>query len=856
MSTPIPSKRGLVDFLWEWGEANGDWGKLLVCLIVNSESQLSPTDRQSVFDYFLQDAGLKSGLQALNISKPTYAPSGKRLLLLSLSNVKGVNRLAKDQTMSFGKNVTVIYGENGSGKTGYGRILKALGFSYDASTQIFCNVFDNPEQQGATIRYKVNDAEHEFNWVGKGSNADLSNISVFNNHCVSISLAAGRGLLVSPIGFHLFALITSELSYLMAMLEQMINEHPTTSTWINQLTLGTPQYNYLQNLKSTSDKKQLEELASWTSEHEIAWKKVDKDLAELNKPLLQTNIGNVTRQITELDNLLSKLRRLESTFSISTVERFSNVSKQIMMLNALKKEGISEIAAKNGVAFYQSKEFQNFIIAAENYIKVLGGDDYPNRPDEICVYCQQPLIEQRSQELIRSYRSVLKDNSDAKLNALQIELNATRNAVKAVDSALELHQPSFGVKDGGCVQPDELQVLKSNLVKLQGAILDGDLTYLEQYEFNCEKAIAVIQGKLNECKNHLATMNERLGGLNLQEQKIRVNRSELADRKLLHANKADVPRLIENKLIVHKLLKAKPSLQSTALSRKTTQAREELVSGNFSSIFQSEVRELRKSQIKIDLDFGTEKGQSKMRQVIGTGHSLQDVLSEGEQKAIALAEFLTELQLDNSLAPVIFDDPVNSLDHHLIEDVARRLIKLSKDRQVVIFTHSVLLYNFLLYCLNGKHPTYKKEFDCIMYDVATEKGYTGVLTSSEAGKNTVTYYIKRINSVLNNRPKEMSDSDAASLGYGYLRSAIEISVENEMLSGTVVRYQKNVMLMNFGKLKTALIEQHKDKVYEIFERCCAFLPGHSNPQEIATEPTIDDLTADFNAFEEIRRAFN
>ena len=68
-------------------------------------------------------------------------------------------------------------------------------------------------------------------------------------------------------------------------------------------------------------------------------------------------------------------------------------------------------------------------------------------------------------------------------------------------------------------------------------------------------------------------------------------------------------------------------------------------------------------------------------------------MSEGEQKAIALAEFLTELQLDNILSPVIFDDPVNSLDHNIIDEFARRLITLSTQRQVIVFTHSILLYN-------------------------------------------------------------------------------------------------------------------------------------------------------------------
>jgi ABC-type multidrug transport system ATPase subunit len=42
----------------------------------------------------------------------------------SIFHHKGVNALAEDQSLKFGKNLTVVYGDNGAGKTGYIRILK------------------------------------------------------------------------------------------------------------------------------------------------------------------------------------------------------------------------------------------------------------------------------------------------------------------------------------------------------------------------------------------------------------------------------------------------------------------------------------------------------------------------------------------------------------------------------------------------------------------------------------------------------------------------------------------------------------------------------------------------------------
>jgi energy-coupling factor transporter ATP-binding protein EcfA2 len=856
MSLPTPTKKGLVDFLWEWGENNGDWGKLLVCHVVGAEAALAPTERQSVFDYFLQSAGLKTGLPPLSIPKPVYNPTGRQLELISLSDIRGVNRLAKDQVMNFGKNLTVVYGENGSGKTGYGRILKALGFSYDKAIHVYCNVYDKPEPQNATIRYRIESTEQQFNWNGKNSNDDLSNISVFNNHCVSISLTSGRSLLVSPIGFHLFALVTQELSYLMGMLEDMIRAHPTTATWASSFSSSTPQQAYLQGLKNTSSKSQLDELSLWADQHEAALKQAEEDLAALNRTLLETTIRTLSKQSSELDALCIKIRKLEALFSSDSLESFCAKQKEIILLNGLKKSGIGEVASRHDVAFYQSKEFQHFISAAENYIRLIAGDTYPEEDKDVCIYCRQPLIDEKARELIGSYRRIMNDNSEERLKKLNEEVSGIKRAIAAVDKAIQIHLGAFGNNaDNTCIQPKELLHLSSEIERLQMAAVEGNIPGLEGAGLDCLAALALLESRSLSCKAKEREQQELLKAIDIKEGAIRTQIAELKDRQLLNQHKAEVLTLMHNKWVVHKLLNQKSSLQTTALSRKTTQAREELVSTNFNDIFQSELKEVRKSQIKVELDFGTEKGQSKMTQAVGMSYALQEILSEGEQKAIALAEFLTELQLDHSKAPVIFDDPVNSLDHHLIDDVGRRLIKLSKERQVVIFTHSVLLYNFLLYCLNGKHPTFKKEIDALMYDVTAEQGRTGLLTSSESGKNSVTYYTSRIKSLLHSRPKNLIEADTAALGYGYLRSAIEISVENEMLSGTVVRYQKNVMLMNFGKLKTTLIEAHKAKVYEIFERCCAFLPGHSNPVEIATEPTLSDLTSDFVAFEEIRKAF-
>jgi len=260
---------------------------------------------------------------------------------------------------------------------------------------------------------------------------------------------------------------------------------------------------------------------------------------------------------------------------------------------------------------------------------------------------------------------------------------------------------------------------------------------------------------------------------------------------------------------------------------------------------------LRKPHLKVDLDFGTDRGNSVVYQKISR-YALADILSEGEQKAIALAEFLTELQLDNTKAPIVFDDPVNSLDHNIIDEVARRLLNLSSERQVFVFTHSVLLFNSFLYF--SKRPTFS-ELVCKFYNSKNEYLETGVITEAEEEINKVKSYISKINTILNNTPRDREEADVAEDGYGFLRSAIELFVEHEIFQGTVKRYQKNIALTSFVKVNGALLDTHKDKLNEIFERCCGYIKGHSNPTEIHNDPTIAGLRIDFEEFNSIRAQF-
>lgn len=846
MASTTTNKKEIVDFLWDWA-GNADWAKLLIQKIVSTESNLQTDEREEVFKYFLQTSGLETGLPSVSITKPTYSPQSKQVELVSLSEVTGVNKLAKDQVIDFSPNITVIYGENGTGKTGYGRILKALGFSYDRNNKIYSNIFGESEPQKAKIKYKVNDIDDIFNWEGDNRNDDLESVSVFNNNCVQISLDGSRHLIVSPIGFHLFNLVSSELGKLNNLLGAKKREFPVEINWIENLNDGTPQQQFISNLSKDSSEEKLNELSNFGEEQEKALKEKGTQLSTLSKGLLQNEVRALKSQIGELKTIIGKIDKAKIAFNANTWKKLIDTNKAISELEKNTKKGITEIAASKGIEFYETNEFKDFLSAAESYIKKINKTEYPQE-DDICIYCRQPL-EKEAMELLANYRRLLNDKTEENIAKLKRTKQSLIEQVTEIDTALKLSFASFGLDDQEKpVQPTEFVSYSKNASTFKKSFIKDEVAEDSVFELKYEGFRKFVADKKEQLEKQLSAKTELFENIETKEKELKKIIAELKDRKLLSSKKETIKKVIDNKKTISILDKQANAFNTNSISRKTSQAREELISQDFDDIFHKELKALRKSGLPIDLSFGTDRGTTKLSHRI-SNHQLLEILSEGEQKAIALAEFLTELQLDNIKAPVIFDDPVNSLDHKIIDSFAKRVIRLSEQRQVVIFTHSVLLFNSLLYL--SKQPNFK-QMNYKFYNAQKDYDFVGVISEAEEEKNKVTENIKSINKLINNKPKDRSEVDVAKEGFGELRSGIELFIEHEVFNGTVQRYQKHISLGKFIKVNSDLIGKHKDALNDMYDRCCGFIGAHSNPEIVYNDPTIEDLKADFEEFKKIR----
>ncbi|MGB4545224.1 MAG: hypothetical protein WBI25_11715, partial [Smithellaceae bacterium] len=103
------------------------------------------------------------------------------LYLCSISDVEGVNALAPRKPLEFGKgNITIVYGNNGSGKSGYVRLLKHICGAREMGN-LHRNVFKpGSAVQKARISFVQDGISKTHTWTGQGTCDDLNSVDIFD----------------------------------------------------------------------------------------------------------------------------------------------------------------------------------------------------------------------------------------------------------------------------------------------------------------------------------------------------------------------------------------------------------------------------------------------------------------------------------------------------------------------------------------------------------------------------------------------------------------------------------------------------------------------------------------------------
>ena len=858
----------VLEELLEWSVGRPAWQRdALRRLLVKGD--LSDEDFRDLAEVCKATHGLAKQVDTHPLTRadvPKRGGSGTPVSLTSIFHRRGVNALAEGQTLTFAPNLTVVYGDNAAGKTGYIRILKSA-CRARRREQILGNVVSgvSPLSPVVAIKYRVGDEEEAREWAGEGEDEFVSRVSVFDAQSATVYLTERTGVAFRPFGLDLFDKLVQACKAIRAQLER---ERPSlTPKSIAELQAkvaeGTSVGRLLSNITSLTNPKTVRELCA-AGDEKARRGQVVRSLADLQATDPDRLIRKLNLRIGRVQALSRNTRRVEEALSTEAVG-------SILEMRVEERRKRDQAARTRETTFREnmlngtgSETWSALWQAARQFSQeeAYPGETFPaTRNGSRCVLCQQDL-DHAAQHRLDNFEAFVRSTAEKELQDVRDRFATMRRAFvdlvvqpEAVTETLE----ELNIEDDamGSTVAAWLASAEDRRRAVVLALSEGRDRDLE----NCpvlDQMGGRVDAMVNELRGRVQTLRNGEG----KDARVLLNAEadELRARNVLAENEGMVLDEIDRRkrLAAYGLCIADTRTQ--AITRKSSVITREVVTQKLRESFQNELSKLKFRDVEVELtDAGGAEGVLYHKIVLSraAGVELPKVVSEGEQRCLSIAAFFAELSTAEDPSGIVFDDPVSSLDYRWRDSVARRLVEEAETRQVVVFTHDVV---FLLALKEFAHELDVQQADQHVRNMANGAGVCIDQLPWVALKVT-----KRIGHLrqelqaaekLHRQGHKAAYEKEASVIYGLLREAWERGVEEVLLGGVVERFRPGVQTQHVGDIADVTCEDC-NAVTSAMTNCSKWLPGHDQAAAAPAEmPEPAELRADIDALDEWVRAIN
>ena len=328
-------------------------------------------------------------------------------------------------------------------------------------------------------------------------------------------------------------------------------------------------------------------------------------------------------------------------------------------------------------------------------------DEFPATGEgRVCLLCQQ-LIEKPAQERFERFRLHMLDTSQKDAQKAEAELVSALSSVSAiaVPAAVDIDQQlkeltdtrpaAIPLRDTIKQQCVALAALKAEFIRC----LKGEVEY-QKLPLIQGNVIVEIDAALAELRNEKKSFDDQTKDTTALDA-LKKRHTELLDRKSCASNLAIFLTRRQDLCNLERWKRCRAECDTTAISRKSSALRDAYLTKDFQNRVLDEVKNLGLDYLPLKVEGRTERGVGYIGVALSKigREPTSRILSEGEFRGLALACFFAEIASISGHYGVVVDDPVSSLDHLHVEQVARRLITEAKSRpQVIVFTHDLAFY--------------------------------------------------------------------------------------------------------------------------------------------------------------------
>jgi energy-coupling factor transporter ATP-binding protein EcfA2 len=849
-----------VDVLTEiltWSKDRPDWQRdALRRLVMNRD--LDQADIESLTEICKSAHGLAEEQEVIALGKehlPTSGATTGRVNVHSIYHKCGVNALAENQTLNFGPGLTIVYGDNAAGKSGYTRIFKSACRARGAE-DILGNVLSGtaPLTPIVSIKYTVGDGPKK-EWPGDGEDESIARVSVFDRHSEAVYTTQKTDVAFRPFGLDLFDKLSKACVAVRTQLER------------EQRSLGPNSIQTLSLPENTAAAKFVARLSSLTKPEEVrsqgTLSEDEKErLALLEKQLIDLQANDPSRTRQELTLRAGRLRtlahhfaKLHAMLSQEAAETVFNAQKQVFTKQE-QASALRQTTFPAGLLTGTGSESWNQMWEAAR--RFSEDSAYPNRPfpvtDEArCVLCQQGLDSDAAARLKHFEAFIVsaaeKDFRTAKetYSRLHKDLHDLQVADSAAQQTLkDLRIESDSLADDAGASLSLAEQRRAAIIEALG-LESGLPADLPAFPAVTEKLEALVQ-----------QLNERAKGLQAaasedQKKALSAEFQELTARQTLGKHEQSILDEIDRKRKVAAYGMCIDDTRTQTITTKSTAVTKIAVTQQLKKTFKDELTNLKFRHVEVELtEAGGESGNLYHKLILtrAPGVDLPKVVSEGEARCLSIAAFFAELSTADDPSAILFDDPVSSFDYKWRESVAQRLAKEAKKRQVIVFTHDIVFLLLLQKYADqqgvDRLDQYVRQLQIGAGVCDAELPWVAMPVKKRIG------FLKKAwqeaDKLFREGHQSAYEKEAAYI-YGLLREAWERGLEEVLLGGIVERYRVGVQTQQIEQLADITTEDCK-AVDNAMTKCSQWLPGHDQaPAAKQDIPAPDELKTDIDGFE-------
>jgi energy-coupling factor transporter ATP-binding protein EcfA2 len=659
--------------IFNWSQGLPGWQRGLMRKLC--DGPLDEAGRAQVLAALCGEAGARE-LPPLELANlPADEAEHGTVELREIRNLENVNRLAGDQVLRFGPGLNVVFGENGAGKSGYGRLCRRVCRAAEVG-EVLHDVFDPGKAEAPQTAEFVLAVDGEQRVLEVDLNGEapriLSAMTAFDASCADVHISKSNAIEHTPRPLRLLKEMAEAQDQLAAELAERIDERREAMPPLPG-ELSVEEARSFERL-SEAEREELAEL-------ERAAATIAADRSEELERAARKRAAAVRKLSTGLQ---SAWDRLDDGALAEIAELRTRLAQATAAVDQLAAETFADQPqpGTGGEAWRQMWE------AARRFVEA-GEGEFPGADeDATCPVCQQRL---GGEAPARMHRFEAFVSGELREQVRQVDLALTERLEELPDLGELLHAAEVAVAAAG----EQMQATVDGAL---GALADRLAIATGKSEPHPGRALDLAP--LRDFVAVGIAEAEGFAVLRDQEERERIERrlGELRGRREVEEALGDVREHLAALAQIEAWEEARAQLSTRKISQRIGELSRLAITGRLTEALAEEIEELDPIAERVELKPSASKGKPSVRfELRSEGRErVSKVLSTGEQTALATAFFLAELRVSSERSAIVLDDPISSLDQQRREHLAARLAEEARGRQVVVLTHDLVFVAYLL----------------------------------------------------------------------------------------------------------------------------------------------------------------